>query len=163
LDRQRLGQSACGAHRLVHTNEEIVDRVAIALDVGENPMRRIDRREKVDVDQTWLGVVAHSRVDLTRNREVDRDDLRMQARRQVEGALVEVPDLSRRDAHPLGAEIDRVTGFAEDAIRALEDLDALRRILLRYRPEDPDERSDDADGRQLLQKPAQKESGARQA
>src|SRR5206468_13135444 len=89
------------------------------------------------------GVGQEGGADAWRKLDVERHDRRPEARREVEGPLVEVADPPGGDAHALGTQIGGVTGLSQDAVRALEDLHPSHRVALVNGPEVPDEGTND--------------------
>src|SRR5947207_11665923 len=114
-------------------DEQVSHALLVLAQPLEAPAGRIDGRHDVDVDRARPRIEAETRIDVPRDLEVERDDRRLQAGRQVKGALVEGTNLPRRDASPLRTQIDRFAGPSQDAIRALEPPDPLDVPCLRHR------------------------------
>ena len=107
--------------------------------------------------------IAAARIDLARDLEIHRDDRRAQHRREVEGALVEVPDVAGRDAAAFGAEIDRLARAAQHLAGAPEDAAAFVGTVLRNGEEGAHHPGDDAERDPLAQESAEEEAAVRQA
>ena len=81
----------------MYANVEIVHSIPVNFEVLESPRRRVDRRKKIDTDVSRMRVITSPALHLERDVNVDGNDRRLQAGREMEGSLVEWSNLTGRD------------------------------------------------------------------
>src|SRR5260221_6672640 len=148
---------------LVPADEHGSDTFLVRGQVLKLPGARVDGGLDVDVHGSGPRVQPFPRIGPAGHRDEEGDDGQLEIRGEMERALVEMPDLAGSDALSLRAE---VYGFARSPQRsrgAPEYLGALSRKRLGNRPENSDQVSDKAQGKELAHEPRDEEPRARQA
>src|SRR5712691_4048257 len=116
-------------------DEHVSHVLLVLVELFDMPVGRIDGRHHVDANGSRPRIEAKTWIDVPRDLEVERNDRRVQARRQMKGSFVEVADLARRDASPFRAQIDGFAGLVQYPSRTLENSNPLGLPCLRHREE----------------------------
>src|SRR6267378_2576729 len=124
---------------LVPAGEHGSDAFLVRSQVLELPGARVDRGLDVDMHGSGARVQALSGIGFARNGDEEGDDRYFEVGREMERALVEMPDLAGGDALSLGAEVYGFTRSPQGSRGAFEYLGALFGKRLGNRPENPDQ------------------------
>src|SRR5882762_4259624 len=148
---------------LVPADEHASDTFLVRGQVLELPVARVDRGLDVDMHGSGPRVQSLSGIGFARNGDEEGDDGQLQIGGEMERALVEMSDLAGGDALSLGAEVHGFTRSPQSPRGAFEYLSALFRKRLWNRPEDPDQVSDEAQGKELAEEPGEEKPRVGQA
>ena len=122
------------------------------------PVGGVDRGQHVDVHRAPACPISETGIDLSRDVEIQRHDWRAQNGREVERALVEVPDVPGRDPAPFGAQVDRFACPPQDLACPREDASAFVRAVLRNGEKRAHHPRDEAERDPLAQEATQEEA-----